>query len=49
MEVPVNVRRLGTTGGDSLRVNGSEISLEKLRRVHEGFFPKLMGKELHVA
>jgi phosphoribosylformylglycinamidine synthase len=25
------------------------VSLDELRRSHEGFFPKLMGKELHVA
>jgi phosphoribosylformylglycinamidine synthase len=49
MEVPVNVRRLGTTGGDSIQVNGAEVSLDELRRAHEAFFPKLMGKELHVA
>jgi phosphoribosylformylglycinamidine synthase len=49
LEAPVNVRRLGTTGGESLQVNGCQVPLDKLRCAHEAFFPKLMGKELHVA
>jgi phosphoribosylformylglycinamidine synthase len=45
---------IGRTGGRAIRFafGGApltEIPLEKLRRVHEGFFPRLMGKELAVA
>ncbi len=46
-EVPVT--RVGTTGGSSLHVAGDAVPLEGLRRAHEGFFPRLMGKELQVA
>ena len=43
---------IGTTGGDSLvfdligRGGRQSVSLAELRAAHEGFFPKLMGREL---
>jgi len=45
---------IGRTGGRTLRFafDGApltEIPLETLRRAHEGFFPRLMGKELAAA
>jgi phosphoribosylformylglycinamidine synthase len=43
---------LGQVGADTISFTDwieSEISLHDLRRAHEGFFPKLMGKELLVA
>jgi phosphoribosylformylglycinamidine synthase subunit PurL len=36
-------------GGEWIRMARSEVSLEELRRSHEGFFPTLMGGELTVA
>ncbi|MGN6849872.1 MAG: phosphoribosylformylglycinamidine synthase subunit PurL [Sphingomicrobium sp.] len=39
-------RRIGTTGGRSIKVQETEIPLADLRAAHEGFFPKLMGSEL---
>ncbi|MFN3944382.1 MAG: phosphoribosylformylglycinamidine synthase subunit PurL [Allosphingosinicella sp.] len=39
----VPVRRIGTTGGDAVRVNGGEAPLARLREAHEAFFPQLMG------
>jgi phosphoribosylformylglycinamidine synthase len=45
----VPLARIGTTGGSSLDVAGDAVPLEDLRRAHEGFFPRLMGKELDVA
>jgi phosphoribosylformylglycinamidine synthase len=45
----MHYRRIGTTGGNALRGGGWEVPLAELRRAHEGFFPKLMGKELAVA
>jgi phosphoribosylformylglycinamidine synthase len=47
--VPVNVSRIGTTGGTSLAHPGGSVELEELRHAHEAFFPALMGKELAVA
>ena len=43
--IPVTV--LGTTGGDSLNVNGGAVKLElaALKAAHEGWFPKFMAKE----
>ncbi len=38
----VPVTRIGTTGGDAVKVNGAEASLTDLRKAHEGFFPALM-------
>jgi phosphoribosylformylglycinamidine synthase len=44
---------IGRTGGRSIRFAFGaalvEVQLEELRAVHEGFFPKLMGRELAVA
>src|SRR3546814_7946857 len=37
--------RIGTTGGASIRGAGRDVSLDELRRVHEGFFPGLMGAD----
>jgi len=39
-------RRIGTTGGKSIKIRHTEIPLANLRAAHEGFFPKLMGSEL---
>jgi phosphoribosylformylglycinamidine synthase len=39
-------RRIGTTGGRSIKMQETEIPLADLRAAHEGFFPKLMGSEL---
>ena len=39
-------RRIGTTGGNSIRLTRSEIPLATLRAAHEGFFPALMDGEL---
>jgi len=35
--------RVGTTGGDAVKVAGNVVPLADLRTAHEGFFPKLMG------
>ena len=35
--------KIGTTGGTSLTINGSEISLDELRAAHTSTFPKLFG------
>ncbi len=48
------VAPIGRTGGDSIRFafDGGplhQIPLKELRTAHEGFFPRLMGKELAVA
>ncbi len=41
----VPLTRLGTTGGDTLRLNGGEtISVEELARAHEGWLPGYMQK-----
>jgi len=39
-------RRIGTTGGDSIRLPQGEVPLADLRAAHEGFFPRLMDSEL---
>jgi phosphoribosylformylglycinamidine synthase len=49
LEVPVNVRRIGTTGGRSLAHPQGSVPLDELHRAHEAFFPTLMGRELAVA
>ncbi len=42
-EAGVSHRRTGRTGGTDLTVNGAEpISLENLKRVHEGWLPNYM-------
>jgi phosphoribosylformylglycinamidine synthase len=38
----VPITRIGTTGGNAVKVNGAEASLTELRKAHEGFFPALM-------
>ena len=38
----VPVKRIGTTGGDAIRVDGKAVALTDLRKAHEGFFPALM-------
>jgi phosphoribosylformylglycinamidine synthase len=35
--------KIGTTGGTSLTINGTEISLAELRTAHTETFPKLFG------
>ena len=36
------VKRIGTTGGDAIKVDGKAVALSDLRTAHEGFFPALM-------
>ena len=46
----LTITRIGTTGGDALKGAGRTVSRSvQLRQAHEGFFPRLMGKELAVA
>jgi phosphoribosylformylglycinamidine synthase len=47
--IALPVTCLGVTGGDSITGAGREVRLQELRSAHEEFFPRLMGKELHVA
>jgi phosphoribosylformylglycinamidine synthase II len=39
----IAISKLGTTGGDSLTINDSVISLEELRTEHTSTFPRLFG------
>ena len=39
----IEISKLGTTGGDSLTINESIISLSELREVHTSTFPRLFG------
>ena len=41
--------RVGTTGGDAVKVAGSAVALADLRAAHEGFFPKLMSGDSKAA
>jgi phosphoribosylformylglycinamidine synthase len=41
--------RIGSVGGDAIRIGKSSVSLADLRAAHEGFFPRLMGGEHPVA
>ncbi|PWG03959.1 phosphoribosylformylglycinamidine synthase subunit PurL [Sphingosinicella humi] len=41
--------RIGTTGGTAISGAGREVSLDELRRSHEGFFPQLMGADAALA
>lgn len=41
--------RIGTTGGTAISGAGREVSLDELRRAHEGFFPQLMGADAALA
>jgi phosphoribosylformylglycinamidine synthase len=51
----VPCRWVGMTGGDTILIGDSrgtgfgEISLDALRRAHEGFLPKLMGPDAALA
>jgi phosphoribosylformylglycinamidine synthase len=47
--IALPVTCIGVTGGDSITGAGREVRLQELRSAHEEFFPRLMGKELHVA
>ena len=38
----VPVTRIGTTAGNTIKVNGKAVALSDLRTAHEGFFPALM-------
>jgi phosphoribosylformylglycinamidine synthase len=40
----IAISKLGTTGGDSLTINDSVISLDELRTEHTSTFPRLFGK-----
>ena len=42
-------RKIGTTGGNAIRLSVQAVSLAELRGAHEGFFPALMGGEPAVA
>ena len=39
----IEISQLGTTGGDSLIINETSISLSELREVHTSTFPRLFG------
>jgi len=39
----IAISKLGTTGGDSLTINDSVISLDELRTEHTSTFPRLFG------
>jgi phosphoribosylformylglycinamidine synthase II len=41
--------RIGSTGGNALQGAGRTVSLDELRRAHEGFFPNLMGPDAGLA
>jgi phosphoribosylformylglycinamidine synthase len=45
----IEVAQIGRTGGSSIEVAGHSLSLEELRRAHEGFFPQLMGSAIEIA
>ena len=46
----VPVRRIGRTGGQSLRCDGMfEVAITTVRDAHEGFFPQLMGPDAALA
>ena len=40
----MSVRRVGRTGGDTVRLGASEIGLDRLRAAHETGFARLMGE-----
>ena len=50
-EAGLDIAFLGRTGGDAIADDDGSLSvpLDALRSAHEGFFPRLMGKELAVA
>ena len=39
----ITLTKIGTTGGDSLVINGAKISLDELRKAHTETIPKLFG------
>jgi phosphoribosylformylglycinamidine synthase len=39
----ISLSKLGTTGGDSLVINETTISLQELKTAHTSTFPKLFG------
>ena len=39
----ITLTKIGTTGGDSLVINGAKISLTELRKAHTETIPKLFG------
>ena len=39
----IPLKKLGTTGGAYLDINGAQISLDELRKAHTETFPKLFG------
>jgi len=43
LEVAVPARRIGTTGGDSLVLNGRAVTLAALRAAHEDSLPAMIG------
>jgi phosphoribosylformylglycinamidine synthase len=48
----IDAAYFGRTGGDALTTDEGTrfvVRLDELRHIHEGFFPRLMGKELAVA
>jgi phosphoribosylformylglycinamidine synthase len=49
LETPTQVRRIGRTGGDQIRIGDRNVSLADLRAAHEGFFPRLMGADAALA
>jgi len=40
----MSIRRVGQTGGDTVRLGASEIALADLRAAHEGGFARIMGE-----
>ncbi|MCH8168822.1 MAG: phosphoribosylformylglycinamidine synthase subunit PurL [Proteobacteria bacterium] len=40
----VSARRVGETGGEAVRLGGSEVALAELRAAHEGGFARMMGE-----
>ncbi len=49
IEVPLNVQRIGTTGGEAFSMGEQSVPLTDLRAAHDGFFPKLMGADAALA
>ncbi len=45
----VTIARIGTTGGDMIKLADGAVALADLRTAHEGFFPTLMGADAALA
>ncbi len=45
----VAIARIGTTGGDMIKLADGAVALADLRTAHEGFFPTLMGADAALA